>query len=132
MELILRRKTELALRALRVLDTHGGTLQGAGLAAKIDTTQYYLTQVMAPLVEAGWVRSGRGPTGGYQLSDGLANLSLLELVRATEGEFPKDKCVLRDGACKTEDLCDLHDSWQRLQKAVVAEFGGVAALGESQ
>lgn len=128
MKLVLQRRTELALRAIRELKSHGGRLQGAELAARIGTSSNFLTQVMAPLVDASWVQSGRGPNGGYTLLDGVEHVSMLDLIQATEGSFPSKECVLRDGKCSDGETCALHDSWSEVRVAITTQFGNIRVL----
>lgn len=124
----LQRKTELALRALRVLGREEGSLPGAALAAQVETTTTYLPQVMAPLVTAGWVASGRGPNGGYVLSSRAAGVSMLQLIEAIEGPVPSDRCVLRGGPCGAGPLCAMHDAWQLAQSALMRELDTISVL----
>ena len=121
----LQRRTELALRALRALGATRGTVSGAALASRIETTPTYLPQVMAPLVGAGWVASGRGPNGGYALRESARRISMLELIDASEGSIPSDRCVLRGGPCGHGPHCAMHDSWQQAQAALGRERDGI-------
>ena len=54
------RFTDLALTALQALARVGGRDTRSDLAAETGTTPSFLPQVMAPMVQAGWVKSGRG------------------------------------------------------------------------
>jgi DNA-binding IscR family transcriptional regulator len=83
---------------------------------------------MAPLVEASWAKSGRGPNGGYSLLGGVEHVSMLDLIQATEGSFPSDECVLRDGKCSDGETCALHDSWSEVRAAITAQFGDIRVL----
>ena len=64
MRLKLNKSTDLALRAMRVLCAYGDRLAGTALARTLETSDYYLPQIMAPLVRRGWVTSTPGPNGG--------------------------------------------------------------------
>lgn len=121
----LQRKTELALRALRALDIAGAVVPGGVLASRIETTPAYLPQVMAPLVAAGWVSSGRGPNGGYALREAARAISMLELIGAAEGPVPSDRCILRGGPCGQGPICTMHDPWRRAQAALVRELDSI-------
>jgi Rrf2 family protein len=128
MKFTLQRKTELALRAVRLLAARGDTMQGPALADAVGTTPNYLTQVMSPLIDAGWVSSGRGPTGGYRLVEPAHHITMLTLIEAAEGPLPTDKCVLEDGPCSNVVPCALHDSWQQVQQAVLTELQQIPVL----
>lgn len=77
MNINFQRKTDLALGVLRALTKADGRLSGAELARQVGTTTSYLPQVIAPLIGAGWISSGRGPGGGYQLTHAADDLYLL-------------------------------------------------------
>lgn len=127
MQIGLKRRTELALRALRVLDGHG-RVSGADLAERIDTTASYLPQVMGPLVSRGWVRSERGPNGGYLLTDEAAAATIRALVESMEGELPTGQCILADRPCPGDDRCALHESWQQAQSTLLEELDRIKVL----
>lgn len=119
MKISFQRRTDLALAALRALDTVDGKLGGAELAERIGTTTTYLPQVMAPLVQAGWVTSGRGPGGGYELDPSAHTARFLELVEATEGPTVDGHCVLRDGPCPGDEACPIHAVWSEARRVLV-------------
>jgi Rrf2 family protein len=128
MKIELQRKTELALRTIRLLAARGNTIQGAALATAIGTTPNFLAQVISPLIEAGWVTSGRGPTGGYRLVEPADHITMLALIEASEGPLPTDKCVLEDGPCSDQVPCALHDSWQQVQEVVLTQLNRMPVL----
>ena len=65
MRLEVTRRSDLAIRALLALHAGPERTKAAQLAEQVGTTKGFLTQVMNPLVQQGWVRSEPGPTGGY-------------------------------------------------------------------
>ena len=123
MRLELSKRTDLAIRALRVLcETGCGTrVAGADVANALETSLHYLPQVMTPLVRHGWVESVSGPSGGYGLTEPAMNISLLDVIEAVEG--PVDgRCVLRGAPCPVEEPCALHDPWIRARDALLSEL----------
>lgn len=119
MRLTLERRTDLALRALRRLDRHGGRVRARTLAPELDTTPQYLPHVLRPIVGAGWVDSTPGPRGGYRLAVDLAEVSLLALIEVMEGPTTPAPCVLRGGPCGGRELCELHEPWQDARDALL-------------
>ena len=63
MRLEVTRRSDLAIRALLALSEGRGRTKAAELADEVGTSKGFLTQVMNPLVQQGWVRSDPGPTG---------------------------------------------------------------------
>lgn len=128
MKISFSRRTDLALAALRDLDRAQSRLSRALLAREIGTTASFLTQVMAPLVQAGWVSSERGPGGGYRLSSEAYDIRLLEVIEATEGPALNGRCVMRDGPCPGEESCPIHEVWVEARNVLVGGLDRVPAL----
>ncbi len=128
MNISFNRRTDLALAAMRALAEAGGRVSRSSLAEQVDTTPSFLPQVMAPLVHRGWVQSGRGPGGGYELTESAYEARLLEVLRATEGPTADGRCVLRDGPCPGEEPCPIHTVWIEARNVLFEGFHGVLAL----
>jgi Rrf2 family transcriptional regulator, iron-sulfur cluster assembly transcription factor len=134
MELSLGRRADYAVRATLDLARHPGERRKArqiGEAMAVPTS--YLPQILAELVRAGLVASVAGPHGGYELARPVDRISLLDVVRATEGEVASTRCVLRGGPCRWEGVCAVHVPWSRAQQALLDQlaattFAEVAAL----
>jgi Rrf2 family protein len=126
MRLEVSKKTDLAIRALEHLHQMEGQSTGPEMAEAIDTTLNYLPQIMKPLVVAGWVSGTPGPGGGYGLTIGLADISVLEVIQAMDGKMDDDRCVLRGTPCPVQEQCALHTSWLRARSALLAELGATS------
>lgn len=122
------RKTDLALQALRVLATARGPVKGKDLAALINTTASFIAQIMKPLVDASWVTSDRGPTGGYRLAADLTTISVLSLIEAVEGPTINGRCVLQGTPCPIVDQCAMHEAWVRGRSALLNELAKTPIL----
>lgn len=133
MRLELTRKTDLATRVLLELERDGGRLKSGPLAERVGTTPGYLSQVAAPLVERGWVRSDPGPTGGYQVVTPLNGLSVLDVIEAVEGPTDTGRCVLVDRPCGAPGLCALHEPWSKARAALLTDLAAtpLSALNPS-
>jgi Rrf2 family protein len=116
------RKTDLASRVLVELSNDGGRLKAGVLADRVGSTPGFLSQVVAPLVERGWVRSDPGPTGGYQATVSLDEVSVLDLVEAVEGPTDAGRCVLVDRPCTEKGLCALHTPWMKARAGLLADL----------
>lgn len=122
MRLELTSRTDLALRALRVLAAKAERLKRMELAADLGTTPDFLARVMGPLVHRGWVASITGPTGGYELLPAAGSATVFDVIEAAEGVPEEGRCVLRNGPCDAREQCALHDAWTRARKALTAEL----------
>ena len=122
MRLELSVKTDLALRALDHLTRTTGRIRRSDLAVRLGTSPDFLARVMSPLVQAGWVDSQRGKTGGYQITPAAASASVFDVVAVEEGLPTTTRCVLRNGPCDPDERCALHDAWSKARDAMLAEL----------
>ena len=125
MKLELNRKTDLAIRAMRTLFAESRRLTGKELAELIETTPPFMSQVIAPLVQAGWVESRPGPTGGYTLAADLGAVSFLDVIEVVEGSIDNGTCILAGGPCGQDEYCSLHDAWQSASGAMRLSFSQI-------
>lgn len=135
MRLEVTRKSDLAVRSLQTLAASAGRLKGPALADAVGSTSGFVSQVLTPLVRAGWVRSDPGPAGGYSLTADLDEVSVLAVIETIEGPTDAGRCVLADRPCDEGGTCALHVPWLRarsqlltqLDAVSVAEAGGVTS-----
>ncbi len=123
-----QRKTDLALRVLRRLGTPGKKVSGSALSSAIGTTTSFLPQVIAPLIDRGWVASERGPGGGYTLTEASIDVSLFDLLEATEGPTVDGRCVLRDQPCPGNDSCPAHVVWTDAREVLIEGLRKIPAV----
>lgn len=122
MRLEITRRSDLATRALIELARLGRRVKSAELAEAIGTSPGFLSQAMTPLAAKGWVGSGSGPTGGYELIADLADVSVLDVIEAIEGPSDGGRCVLEDRQCGDGGACALHQPWQRARTQLLDEL----------
>lgn len=75
----------------------------------------YLEQILNRLRRAGIVRTLRGPRGGYFLGRNPAQITVAEIVRATEGPLHLVKCKesgRRDVQCHRAPKCVVRKVWE--------------------
>lgn len=122
MRLELGRRADYAIRATLDLAHHaptGDRRKARAIADAMSIPASYVPQILAELVRAGVVRSVAGPDGGYVLARAPEEVTLLEILRAVDGEVTSTACVLRGGPCRWEDTCAVHDPWMQAQEALL-------------
>ncbi len=113
MRLEVTRKSDLAVRSLQALASTPERLKGPALADLVESSSGFVSQVLTPLVRAGWVRSDPGPNGGYSLVANLDEVSVLAVIETIEGPTDSGRCVLADRPCEAVESCALHVPWLR-------------------
>lgn len=130
MNLGFQRKTDLALRVFRCLGTPGEKVSGSTLSSSIGTTTAFLPQVVAPLIDKGWVASDRGPGGGYVLTSASLDVSVLDVLEATEGPTEDGRCVLRDQPCPGDERCLAHPVWTDARDVLIEGLKNIPVVAD--
>lgn len=79
----------------------------------------YLEQLLMLLRRAGFVKSVRGPSGGYVLAKKPFEITLLDIITAVDGEFNLTQCLaLGEEYCVKIDKCVARRFWDRLQNVI--------------
>jgi len=100
-------------------------MRAADMAPELGTTSQYLPQVLRPMVQAGWIDSEPGPTGGYRVAAGFEDHSLLDLVELIEGSTDTRSCVFKAGLCEEQNHCAMHIPWVEVRTALVERLAQI-------
>lgn len=73
---------------------------------------------MRALVTAGIVKSEKGKNGGFALTRPPLDVTLYDVMTATEGKFAPVLCIKNHEACIQFDTCGVKDAWLSLGKTV--------------
>ena len=114
-------KGRYALRLMLdlAMDTSGEPVRIKDVAERQEISVKYLEQIVSILAEAGYVRSIRGPQGGYRLSREPEDYTVGMILRLTEGSLTPVECAEAEpGACSREDTCVTRKLWKELDEAI--------------
>ena len=111
--------TDYATVVLTVLAARPGeVLSAADLAETAGLEAPTVSKLLKPLAQAGLVSSLRGARGGYRLSRGAAEITLIEIVEAMEGPLAMTECSVHAGQCGLEHSCGARANWRRINDVV--------------
>lgn len=114
-------KGRYALRLMMDIAANGGEkpVSIKEIAKRQDISDKYLEQIISILNSAGFVRSVRGPQGGYVLKKRPEEYTAGMILRLTEGSLAPVACVDGDEpACGRMESCATFELWKRLNQAV--------------
>lgn len=82
--------------------------------------QRFLEQILLQLKRAGYLRSRKGPDGGYYLSKAPAQITVAEVIRVMDGPLAPIDCVsvTAHEVCPHEKNCSLMWLWKDVRDAV--------------
>jgi Rrf2 family iron-sulfur cluster assembly transcriptional regulator len=123
---VITRETDYAFRALARLAAEGEFLPVSALAEAVDVPEVFLRKIMQRLHGAGLVESRQGPFGGYRLHGGPDEVSLLDVVEATQGPLVMNECFAEPEVCKGTESCPLRARLQSMQEDLSAQLAGMS------
>jgi Rrf2 family transcriptional regulator, iron-responsive regulator len=106
----LTRQTNYALRILMYCGANPNQRSRIPEIAKAyNLSEPFLFKILQPLVESGLVETTRGRSGGISLARPAAKISILDVVKVTEGSFAMAECFEDDHSdCPLVDQCGLN------------------------
>jgi len=134
--MIINRSTQYTLQVLMHLVAHptGRPVLARELAEQLQLPLPYLAKLLQQPCRAGWLSSTRGRGGGFTLTPGTENLSLLEVLALTGGERISRECLLGFRDCDDKTACVMHCHWKPIKQELLGQFGGytLAQLASSR
>ena len=89
----------------------------------------YIEQIIVPLKNEGLVVGLRGVKGGFQLARDPAQITVYDILRASEGEVALVDCMRNDCKGRDKNLCVTRPVWEGASK-VLAEYFSKITLKE--
>jgi len=138
--MIYSRSAEYALRALiQLTDLPPDEYAMAkNIAAEGNIPGHFLAKILQDLARDGFLKSNKGPRGGFRLALPAEDLSMLRVIEAVDGAGRYDRCIGGAPECNDRAACGMHDSWKALRSRIIDYLGGTSiadlaqALGEKR
>ncbi len=114
-------KGRYALRLMldMALHNNGDLVRIKDVAARQDISDKYLEQIISALNKAGYVKSVRGPQGGYRLTKDPEQYTVGMILRITEGSLAPVACLEGDmNECTRNSGCATLLLWKKLDEAI--------------
>ena len=121
-------KGRYALRLMIDLAQHdaGGYIPLRDISKRQQISAKYLEQIVSNVVTAKLVRSVRGAAGGYQLAKPASVITVLDVLRVTEGSLAPASCLEDDTFdCNMPVPCMELGVWRGLYKVINEYLGGI-------
>jgi len=114
---------EYATRAMLELALHHGQerrLHIRDISAAQDIPPRFLEQILLTLKRSGYLRSKKGPNGGYLLARPPEQINVAEIIRVLDGPLAPIECVsvTAHEVCPREDFCGLRWLWKDVRDAI--------------
>jgi Rrf2 family protein len=94
------------------------------IAERENISKKYLEQVVTPLSKAGLLSVTRGHKGGFELSREPGEITLAEVVAASEDGLALLDCLSCISLCDNEGGCVSRNVWGGMQRAIIDYLRG--------
>jgi len=88
------------------------------LAEPLSIPKSFLSKILHQLSLAGIIKSIRGVKGGYQLLKRPEEISLYDVIEATEGPIALNRCVINKKMCTLSDRCSVYPVWVKIRQDI--------------
>lgn len=125
-------KGRYALRMLVDIAQHetDGFISLKEISDRQNISKKYLEQIVPLLTRNGILRTNRGNKGGYALSKSKDDITVGEVLRATEGSLAPVACLeCEPNDCPRADTCGTLFVWEGLHKVITEYLDGIT-VGE--
>ena len=124
-------QSRYGLRALFDIAYHSAGLstQVKDISSRQDISARYIEQIFQRLKRAGIIESIRGPSGGYYLARKVDQITVGDVVRATEGNIELVHCngsrKSPKKACDRMSQCVVRDVWLEASRRLMTYLDSV-------
>src|SRR5436309_13921740 len=110
--MIYSRSSEYAIRAFVQMASlpPGEYVMVKNIAAEADIPSHFLAKILQDLARDGFLRSSKGPRGGFRLRQPPEEISMLRIIEAVDGAGRFERCIGGCNECDDRALCGLHES----------------------
>ena len=117
----LSRGAEYAIRGVLYLSTQprGKVSYIEEISKSQEAPKAYLAKIFQVLAKKGYLKSYRGPEGGFALIKDPKTISVLDIIEAMEGPVHLNECLIHAGYCQRDKFCPVHDMWHMAQKKLM-------------
>lgn len=124
--MIYSRSSEYAIRAFVYLAAvpDGKLVMAKQIAEDTEIPAHFLAKILQQLARKGFLRSSKGPTGGFALSQPAEQICMLEVVEAVDGLNSFKRCISGMSECTDATPCGLHETWKPIRKGIVEYLEG--------
>jgi Rrf2 family protein len=112
------KETEYALRSLVYiyLQNVNGKKPGIDeIAREIEAPRFFTAKILQRMVRIGFLMSAKGKGGGFYFDEHKDELSIKELIMATESGRIFTGCGFGLKQCSDENPCPLHDKYAKIR-----------------
>lgn len=111
----------LGIHACVIIAKSENRISASEIAEMLKASEAHLAKVLQRLVRSGMIFSNRGSKGGFKLAKEAADIHLMEIYEAIDGEMPLHNCLFEKPACDGKK-CPLYGLLNKINNEVKSYF----------
>lgn len=123
--MIYSRSAEYAIRAFVHLAQlpDGKCAMVKNIAEEEGIPAHFLAKILQDMARKGFLRSNKGPTGGFCLRQPARDIRLVDIVGAIDGLGDYERCVAGLPQCSDGKPCPQHADWTAVRSKIMRYLG---------
>lgn len=85
------------------------------IAVEVGSPEHFTAKVLQTMTRSHFVRAGKGRGGGFYYEDPEKELSVMEIIKAIDGEKFFSSCAFGFENCNCANPCPMHDEFKKIR-----------------
>jgi len=110
---------EYAIRALIFIaqqSKDGSKISIKDIALGIDSPEHFIAKILQQLSRKGFVKSIKGPNGGFYMEEEELRITLADIVKEMDGDRLFNGCGLGLKECSESHPCPIHNDFKLIKE----------------
>lgn len=86
---------------------------------EIDSPEHFTAKILQKLSKKNFIRSSKGPNGGFYLEEEDMNISLIDIVKEIDGDQLFVGCGLGLKNCSDSHPCPIHEDYKKIKAKLI-------------
>jgi Rrf2 family protein len=97
-------------------------VKGSEISKARHVPENFLFQISNDLIEKNFIRSVRGPNGGYVLEKNPSEISIASIIRGLDKTMAPVSCIEFPDLCQVSGQCSQQDMWTDVEKVLISKL----------
>jgi Rrf2 family protein len=96
--------------------------KGSEISKARHIPETFLFQISNDLIEKNFIKSVRGPNGGYALERNPSEISIAEVMEGLDKTMAPVSCIQFPDLCQVSGQCSQQDMWSDVEEVLVSKL----------
>ena len=92
------------------------------ISKKRHIPEKFLFQISNKLIEKNFIKSMRGPKGGYSLARNSSEISIADIIEGLDKNMAPVACLYNSDICQISGHCAQQDMWSDVEQTLISKL----------